>query len=108
MKLSRDKATYPCSKQVWRQSADDGNFTGDIIALSDEQDQRGEPLLVKVMSQGRIIDPMPDLKQSQEHARLQLSRLPPRFKNFAHPDHYQVRYSESLEKQRNELMNDLL
>lgn len=108
MKLSPDKATYPCPKQVWRESADDDNFRGDIIAMSDEQMQRGKPLLVKVMSEGRVIDPLPDLKQSQKYARLQLSRLPTRFKNLTHPDHYQVRYSERLEEQRKDLMNDLL
>jgi nicotinate phosphoribosyltransferase len=108
MKLSPDKATYPCCKQVWRESADDGTFDGDIIAMSDEHERRGEPLLVQVMSEGRVIEPLPDLKQSQEYARLQLSRLPPRFKNLTHPDHYQVRYSERLEEQRSELINDLL
>jgi len=108
MKLSQDKATYPYCKQVWRESADDGTFSGDIIAMSDEQEQRGEPLLVKVMSEGRIIDPLPDLKQSQEYARQQLTRLPPRFKKLVHPEYYHVGYSDRLEELRNELMNDLL
>jgi nicotinate phosphoribosyltransferase len=108
MKLSQDKATYPYAKQVWREVADDGTFGGDIIAMCDEQGHKGEPLLVKVMSEGRIIDPLPDLKQSQDYARAQLLRLPSRFKNLSHPDHYLVRYSEKLEEKRNELINDFL
>lgn len=104
MKLSPDKATYPCRKQVWRDPA----LTGDIIGMAEETDQSGEPLLIPVMSGGKRLQPALSLREAQEHARRQLSRLPSQFKKFSHPDNYPVRYSAALERRRRELMEETL
>jgi nicotinate phosphoribosyltransferase len=53
-KLSTEKTLYPGRKQVFRR-ADAGMFVGDTIALATEG-QRGEPLLVHVMANGRRTD----------------------------------------------------
>jgi nicotinate phosphoribosyltransferase len=104
MKLSRDKATYPYRKQVWRELAEDGNFKGDVIAMDDELRQEGEPLLVRMMSEGRVIESMPGLKEIQRHAKEQVSYLPEQYKRLTDADVYPVRYSEELERKRLELL----
>ena len=51
-KFSADKMTYPGRKQVFRHIADDGTYSGDVIALEGERFPSGEPLLTPVMQQG--------------------------------------------------------
>lgn len=106
MKLSRDKATYPYRKQVWRKSANDGTFKEDIIAIDGEANQMGEPLLSRVMSGGEVIRPQPGLGELQDHARLQLAHLPLEFKKFDNAAAYPVRYSAELERKRQELLEE--
>jgi len=57
IKLSKDKATYPGPKQVWRES-DDGRFRQDLIAAADEAPPgpAWRPLLEEVMRGGRAAD----------------------------------------------------
>ncbi len=65
IKLSRDKATYPGAKQVWRFADRTGKYFRDLIALVDEEaptvDLQGSadsarPLLEQVVRQGRLIE----------------------------------------------------
>ena len=111
MKLSREKATYPSRKQVWRECASDGTFVRDIIAAADEEtqyaEQNAKPLLTQVMRGGELIAPLPDLSKSQEHARLQLARLPAHFKVLIGAEHYLVSYSPELERRRQEMTDRL-
>lgn len=107
MKLSDDKATYPCRKQVWRTSASDGAFVGDVIGMADETGAAGEALLIEVMRDGAITSPSPDLRETQSRAKRQLERLPAAFKSLAGPENYSVRYSSKLEMKRQELLNEL-
>jgi nicotinate phosphoribosyltransferase len=100
MKLSRDKATYPHRKQVWRATAGDGSFIGDVIARADETDLRGAPLLRLVMRDGQITAPLADLRETQEHARRQLASLPAPHKRLIEAQPYPVRYSDGLEQGR--------
>ena len=60
MKLSKDKITLPGRKQVYRFTNGDGTFKRDTIALTDES-AVGEPLLVKVMDQGKLLIKLPSL-----------------------------------------------
>jgi nicotinate phosphoribosyltransferase len=107
MKLSRDKATYPYRKQVWRQSADDGSFAGDIIGMADETGLLGQPLLVEVMRNGAITAPPQSLKEIQIRAKRQLEQFPAAFKSPTKPENYPVRYSSKLEMKRQELIEEL-
>jgi nicotinate phosphoribosyltransferase len=107
MKLSREKATYPCRKQVWRFSTADGGFTGDVISLADEVLPSDEPLLVEVMKNGQALFPAPGLREIQGRARLYLERLPSGFKSIEKRENYPVSYSPSLERKRRELLADL-
>lgn len=107
MKLSRDKATYPHRKQVWRNSADSGAFASDVIGMADEAGLSGEALLVEVMRGGAITSPPPSLREIQNRARRQLERLPAEYKSLAEPENYPVNYSSKLELKRQELFNEL-
>jgi nicotinate phosphoribosyltransferase len=100
MKLSCDKATYPYRKQIWRSTASDGSFIGDVIARADETDFPGAPLLAPVMRGGQIASPLPGIRVSQEHARRQLAGLPEPHKRLIDPLPYPVRYSDRLEQSR--------
>ena len=103
MKLSRDKVTYPYRKQVWRQSASDGAFAGDVIGQADEIDHDGEAMLIPVMRNGQMIAPPPKLADIRARALEQLSRLPAKFKTLANAESYPVRFSAQLERKRIEL-----
>lgn len=107
MKLSRDKATYPHRKQVWRNSVDNGAFAGDVIGMANETGLSGEALLIEVMRDGALTSPSPGLKEIQSRARRQLERLPAEFKSLAEPENYPVNYSSKLELKRQDLLNEL-
>jgi nicotinate phosphoribosyltransferase len=106
MKLSREKATYPHRKQVWRELDRAGIFLGDVVTMADEA-AHGEPLLKLMMRDGHLIESPPDLKDVQRHARQQLTKLPPQFKTVSGAENYPVRYSDELEWRRAELMKQL-
>jgi nicotinate phosphoribosyltransferase len=108
MKLSRDKATYPSRKQVRRLLTGDGMFGGDIIGLAHELNEEGEPLLIPVMQNGKIINSLPRLMEIQDYAKGQLARLPSQFKKIENADVYPVRYSAELERQRRKLLKELV
>jgi nicotinate phosphoribosyltransferase len=106
MKLSRDKATYPYRKQVWRATAGDGSFAGDVIARADETDLPGAPLLALVMREGEIFASLHDLREAQERARRQLASLPESYKRLVEAQTYPVRYSDRLEQSRMALQRE--
>ncbi|HZN12618.1 MAG TPA: nicotinate phosphoribosyltransferase [Blastocatellia bacterium] len=106
LKLSEEKGTYPCGKQVWRVIADDDSFVGDVIGLADEG-LEGEPLLAPVMRGGELLAPPPPLRATQEEVRRRLARLPAIYKVLRHAPAYPVRYSEGLERRRAEVISDL-
>ncbi|MGH9767118.1 MAG: nicotinate phosphoribosyltransferase [Blastocatellia bacterium] len=106
MKLSRDKATYPYRKQVWRAIANDGSFIGDVIAKADEIDLPGEPLLAPVMRDGQIATTLPSLRETQGCARRRLANLPAPHKRLIEAQPYPVRYSDRLEQSRLVLLRE--
>lgn len=107
MKLSREKATYPHRKQVWRESNSEGHFTRDVIAMADETGQPGEALLKCVMQNGALTEPLPSLSQTQQHSKQQLARLPQQFKRISDAETFPVRFSDELFRRRTKLMSQL-
>lgn len=104
MKLSKDKATYPYCKQVWRAYADDGTMLGDTIGMTEERELTGEALLRPVMRAGELIAPLPSLSETQHYARRQSQSLPEIYKALALPKQYPVRYSTALESRRQAML----
>jgi nicotinate phosphoribosyltransferase len=97
MKLSKDKITLPGRKQVYRFRNGDGTFKRDTIALTDES-AMGEPLLVKVMDQGKLLVKLPTLTEIRSFAAENLAKLPQQYKVLANAPAYPVELSAKLQK----------
>jgi nicotinate phosphoribosyltransferase len=95
MKLSQGKATLPGRKQVFRFKDKNGNYEKDVIALAEEK-VKGEPLLVKVMENGEIINPLPPLDEIRATATENLSKLPEKYKKLTNAPAYPVELSQGL------------
>lgn len=96
IKLSEGKKTLPGRKQVYRVSDEKGNYVKDIIALEEEEIE-GEPLLVPVVKDGKIVYKQPKLPEIQKRAREQLARIPSSYKKIREPDSYKVELSNGLQ-----------
>lgn len=95
MKLSKDKITLPGRKQVYRFKNPDGSFEKDVIALADERAD-GEPLLVKVMENGKLTQKLPTLNEIRAKAAENLSKLPDKYKILTNAPTYPVELSKNL------------
>jgi nicotinate phosphoribosyltransferase len=96
MKLSEGKVTLPGRKQVYRFKDENGNFSKDVIALTDEK-IKGEPLLVKVMEKGEITYDLPSLDEIRATAAENLSKLSEKYKKLTGVPTYPVELSQDLE-----------
>jgi nicotinate phosphoribosyltransferase len=96
MKLSEGKITLPGRKQVFRRKDKKDNYTGDIIALADEE-VAGEALLAKVMENGKITRDFPSLGDIRASAAKNLAKLPVKYKQLTNPPEYPVELSRKLE-----------
>jgi len=106
MKLSKGKVTLPGRKQIFRFKDEKGNFAEDIIALENEKID-GEPLLVKVMENGKIVYNLPSLEDIRRTALENISRLPEKYKKLRGAPRYSVKLSPKLKKLRKELAEEL-
>jgi nicotinate phosphoribosyltransferase len=77
MKLSESKSTLPGRKQIFRERSG-GKTVRDVIALADEKDIPGQPLLSKVMANGRRTNPPERLDECRARCRAELNGLPDR------------------------------
>jgi nicotinate phosphoribosyltransferase len=96
MKLSEGKATLPGRKQVFRFKDKKGFFAKDVIALANEK-MEGEPLLIKVMENGKITRALPSLGEIRVAASENLSKLPEKYKKLTAAPAYPVKLSRTLE-----------
>jgi len=95
MKLSEGKVTLPGRKQVYRFKDAEGNYTKDMIALADEK-VNAEPLLAKVMENGKVTYDFPSLMEIREAAAENLSKLPSKYKKPKGSQEYPVERSQNL------------
>jgi nicotinate phosphoribosyltransferase len=106
MKLSKGKVTYPGRKQIFRIKNSKGKFVKDILGLEKEKIM-GEPLLIKVINDGKIVYKPPGLDKIREYAKRNLARLPEALKDV-HPGYkYPVIISPQLKKLRQTLEQQL-
>ena len=96
MKLSKDKITLPGRKQVFRFKNEEGFFEKDLIGLSDEK-VNGEPLLFRVMENGKLIFNLPTISEIRAKAAENVSKLPTEFKVLTNPPVYSVKLSQKLQ-----------
>lgn len=125
IKLSENlgKVTLPHKKQVFRISDNNGNWIGaDAIALEGEPDfnkithpfdvlkslsvknSQKEPLLLKVMENGKRLEQPRSLKDIADYSNKRLKQLSPEYKRFNNPHIYKVGISDALMKERDTLI----
>jgi nicotinate phosphoribosyltransferase len=98
IKLSTGKATLPGRKQVWRHRTASG--PQDVIALADEPAPLGsEPLLARVMADGRVIRP-DTMDAMRARCREALAALPPAFTDLQGSPDPPVRLTPRLDELR--------
>ncbi len=99
MKTSSGKVSLPGIHQVYRQHGN-GNWSGDVIALADEHDVSGEPLLAPVMEQGRRAGPVPDISEARRRCREGIEAMPLRLRGLGGPADppYPVAITPALEE----------
>jgi len=111
MKLSHDKVTFPGRKQVYRCFDSRGMYIKDILGLEDER-IKGQPLLMKVMDNGRLIYNLPPLGEIRERCKENLLRLPEKYKKLTNASRFPVILSPGLSsltaKLSQKLKKDLL
>ena len=98
LKLSPGKSSWPGKKQVFRLQDDQGRLRRDIIALRSENVPGGEPLLKKVMADGKIAAPLPGLDHHRAVFLDEFKRLPDPIKAVRNPATYDVAYSRGLQE----------
>jgi len=80
-----------------------GQLKKDFVTRRDENVPDAEPLLKKVMAQGKILAPLPSLEHSRATFLDESARLPQAVKAIRNPDNYPVEFSEELKKLRDQV-----
>ena len=94
-KLTQAKSTYPGRKQVYRHSKG-GEFSYDQIVLESEPSPEGEPLLEKVMLEGKRLEKGGPLSDARDRCVSDLKRLPEGYRQLRRDVKYPVHYSAQL------------
>ncbi len=92
-KFAPGKESYPGRKQVYR-IYKKNIMVRDIIGLDDEK--LGEPLLIEVIKNGKLVYPLPNLDQIKEHIKSQLKTLPKKLLDINKQHTYPVEISPKL------------
>lgn len=95
-KTSPGKTTLAGEKQVFRRINADGRPTEDIIACRNEVIEGAEPLLEKVMTDGKRQHPLPSLAQIRAKIQSSLSAIDQRYTSLQQPARYPVHLSRNL------------
>ena len=98
MKMSEAKATLPGKKQVFRESSA-GTAVRDVIGLAAETGIAGEPMLVKVMENGRRVRAPESLADCRARCKAERGALPQRLQDLSRVEPgYPVELSSGLKQ----------
>ncbi len=95
-KRSEGKATWPGRKQVYRNFNADGMMCGDTVTIENSP-CAGQPLLQRVMQDGKLVAKQPTLAESREQARRELNSLPLSLRQLNDTPEYPVTISAELQ-----------
>ena len=98
LKLSTGKVSSPGKKQIFRICDQQGQLQKDIIALRGENVAGAEPLLKKVMTEGKITVPLPSLQEIRSVFLSEFAKLPEPIKAIRNPSRYLVEHSARLQE----------
>lgn len=125
MKLSENiiKVSLPYKKQVYRMLDKNGLFYGaDAVAVFNEENVQRmehsfdsnksldltrfdhEPLLQKVMENGKKTMPAQTVSEIAEYSKSRLAKLPEEYKRFQNPHIYKIGLSSQLKQERDKLI----
>jgi len=117
IKLSKDKATYPGPKQVWRLTDSTGKYVRDIVSLADEDEPRSEqgetaaPLLKPVMRRGEILERtnagIAGLNPLRDRTLQELEHLAADLLLLETEARYPVSFSDGLKETRDKIESQL-
>jgi nicotinate phosphoribosyltransferase len=96
-KLSPGKVTLAGEKQVFRKSDQNGCYLEDIICQRDEIIAQGKPLLEKVMENGNLLRPHPQLQLLQDKFKENFAALDDGYKSIQNHKAYPVKLSTRLQ-----------
>ena len=103
MKISVNKISYPCAKQIFRFEKNNC-FIKDIIALETEKIENANPLLLQYIKDGHLIQKLPTLFEIQKYHQKQIGSLHERFKKI---NPVAVKYPVLLSRKLIEIMKKL-
>jgi nicotinate phosphoribosyltransferase len=101
-KLSPGKVTLAGEKQVFRTSDQNGRYVEDTIGQRDESISEGKPLIGKVMEDGKILRPHPQLQMLQETFKKNFASLDETYKSIDDHKAFPVKLSTRLQKLQKE------
>lgn len=105
LKLSSGKKTLVDEKQVFRMKEGD-RLAGDIIGLRNEK-LEGEPILRKVMSKGKRLEPSEPLPKIRERFQEEFSMLGEEYKRLEDPSQFPVNLSSGLKKLQAQVIHEV-
>ena len=108
MKLSTDKESPPGAKQVFRMRDGDGNWSRDVVALSDEKVAGADGLLCTVMHEGQRVADSPTLEEIRDRFNQDWPSLDSRFKALVGPPRFPVQVSPKLQRLTAEVREKLI
>ena len=103
LKLSTGKVSSPGKKQIFRFADGRRRPLRDVIALRHEELSGAEPLLQKVLEEGKRAAPSPSLKDIRETFLDEFSRLDEAIKSIQDPANYPVELSPRLQRLKQEI-----
>ena len=95
-KLSPGKITLAGKKQVFRKTDKQGMYLQDIISIRDEEIGGGQPLLEKVMEDGKCIGTNPSIQEIRNEFENNFSFLDEKYKALRDTEIYPVKLSRQL------------
>ena len=105
MKESSNKVTYPGRKQIFR-TVVDGAVECDRLGLYDEQPENNEKgLLIKVMQNGKTLQPTKTLSQIRQRTTDSVTSLPDAVKNINSSKSFTVNISDALKLLQKSIAN---
>ena len=90
------KATVPGKKQIYRHTDIKGLYSKDNVFLWDEPVSDGEPLLIPIIKNGKLVYSFPTLRDIQTHTKNELAKLPVTHQKLTNAKPYQVDIRLSL------------
>ncbi|MGH8729923.1 MAG: nicotinate phosphoribosyltransferase, partial [Burkholderiales bacterium] len=95
-KTSEGKATLPGRKQVYRRYDSRGTIIGDLLALEEEKNDNGEPLVRPMMRNGRRLQKSLPVSEIRERTLAQYRSLPETLCSLDSVSPYQVEVSPGI------------